>query len=404
MEKKTGLTRRGFLTVAGATACGALLPGCVSSTENTYMQSAQDMKVANYAPQVASAWIPKKKFKECQGLFQETLEASTDFSWLSKGDSVFIKLALNSMASFPATTDPWSLQCLISILKAKGAGKIIVGDSSGVEHVQWKKNIRRGSSRDCCRKAGLLSVIEQEGAEAVFFEEAGYDSFREEYPQGEHHWKEPIMVTKALDDVDHLIYLCRVSSHVLSDTTSGMKIGVGFLREDSRFTFHSGGQDYYAMHEEINEVPSIASKLRLTVSSGRQVLATFGPDKGPITRPDFGMVLASQDILAHEILAYAWLQYNRMHEASFFDRGVTGGFTKFRSPINKGLVWYAWGGGFSQTPDIPMFQPGDVFAHPSIINHMKRRGGRPERIVWDQVNPVDNQPVVDFIRERITLS
>ncbi len=368
------------------------------------MTAVQDMNVADYEPKVSSAWIPRKEYKDCQGLFQEALEGATDFSWLSKGDSVFIKLALNSMAEYPATSDPWSLQCMIRMLKEKGAGKIQVGDSSGVEHVQWKKDSKRGSSRSCCQKAGLLQVIEEEGAQAVFFEEQGYDSYRPEYPQGEHHWKEPIMITKALDEADHLIYLCRVSSHILSDTTSGMKIAVGFLREDSRRTFHSGGADFYAMHEEINEVPSIASKLRLVVSSGRRVLATFGPDKGPATRPDYGLVMASQDMLAHEILAYAWLQYNRMHEATSFDRGVTGSFTNFRSPINKGLVWYAWGGGISKTPDIAMFQPGDIIAHPCILNHMERRGGKPKSIVWESVNQVDNQPVVDFIKDRITLA
>ncbi len=30
-----------------------------------------------------------------------------------------------------------------------------------------------------------------------------------------------------------------VSSHVLADFTGGLKIGVGFLREDSRLAFHS---------------------------------------------------------------------------------------------------------------------------------------------------------------------
>jgi len=38
-----------------------------------------------------------------------------------------------------------------------------------------------------------------------------------------------------------------------------MKISVGFLREDSRKLMHQGGATYYAMYEEINEVPQIKS-------------------------------------------------------------------------------------------------------------------------------------------------
>ena len=93
--------------------------------------------------------------------------------------------------------------------------------------------------------SGLLAVIEKNGATPVFFEERGYPAYIETLPVGEHHWKQPLRVTSFVNEVDHIIYLPRVGSHGFADLTSGMKVGVGFLREDSRKLFHQGGENFY---------------------------------------------------------------------------------------------------------------------------------------------------------------
>lgn len=400
---KNQWSRRDFLKFTGMTACAAVLPACAHRM-NAMEGIVDTMPIAEtWAPHVASAWIPKGDVDNAYDLFKKTMEASTDFSWLSKGDSVLIKLALNSGNPFPATSDPWSLASLIRFLREKGAGRIMVGDSSGIEQVHWTKEKQKGASRECCKQAGLLDVIQQNNAEAVFFEELGYNAFMPEYPAGTHHWKEPVMITTAIKKADHLIYLTRVSSHVIGDITSGLKTGIGFLREDSRKAFHLGGEAFYAMYEEINHIPSISSKLRLTVSSGRKVLSTFGPDNGHVTEPDQGLVMASTDLFAHEMLSYAWLLYNKEFETGFFDIGITGRLTKKRSVINKGFVWYMWeDGDFFKTPKIPLFIPGNIYAHPAIVNHMKRMGGRPASIEWEQVNrPEGSELMVDYLAKRL---
>ena len=53
-------------------------------------------------------------------------EAATDFSWLSKGDTVFIKPAVNSGNPYPATTSPLAVAAVVEILREKGAGRVIV--------------------------------------------------------------------------------------------------------------------------------------------------------------------------------------------------------------------------------------------------------------------------------------
>ncbi len=400
---KNQWSRRDFLKFTGAAACTAVLPACAHNMKTTEAELGTMPVAKAWTPHVASAWVPRGEHAGAYDIFKKTIEASSDFSWLSKGDSVLIKLSLNSGNSFPATSDPWALAFMIRLLREKGAGQIMAGDSSGVESVHWTEKDQKGSSAECCRQAGLLDVIEQNKADAVFFEEKGYDSFIEANPVGSHHWKEPIWVTSAVNEADHIIYLARVSSHVLGDITSGMKIGVGFLREDSRKAFHQGGESFYAMYEEINQIPEISSKLRLVVSSGRKVFSTFGPDNGHVTEPDFGLVFSSEDLFAHEVLAYAWLLYNREFETDFFDVGITGRLTKRRSFINKGFVWYTWDDtGFHETPKIPLFIPGNIYAHPSIMNFMKRKGGRPSGIEWEQVNaPTRSEKMADYINGKI---
>jgi uncharacterized protein (DUF362 family) len=397
------LTRRDLLKLGGLAACSAFVPACAHRIKTGETDISAMKKMDAWKPGVSTAYIPKEEPARAYDLFKRAVEASTDFSWLSKGDSVLVKLALNSSNPYPATTDPWSLHAMITLLREKGAGRILVGDSSGVESVHWQKDKQRGSSRKNCGKAGLLKVIEDNGAEAVFFEERGYDAFIPMTPEGPHHWKEPLYVTNAVNDADHIVYLPRVSSHVMGDITSGMKIGVGFLREDSRRIFHCGGDDFYAMYEEINRIPAILSRLRLTVSSGTKVLSTFGPDNGHVTCPGTGLVIASEDLFAHEIMAYAWLLHNREFETGFFDVGITGRFTKIRSSINKGFVWFIWKeGSYINTPPIPLFIPGNIFAHPSIMNAMKRNGGLPAGIAWEQVNPSEKTgDITRYLDERV---
>lgn len=398
-------SRRDFLKLSGAAASAALIPACAHSMKGME-KDFEAMPVDNmWTPHAASAWIPKGEHADAYDIFKKTVEAATDFSWLSAGDSVLIKLSLNSANPYPATTDPWSLAFMIRLLREKGAGRIIAGDSCGVESVHWTREYQKGSSRECCKNAGLFDAIVQNGAEPLFFEEAGYDTFIPLSPTGTHHWQEPLWITSAVNEADHIIYLARVSSHIMGDITSGMKIGVGFLREDSRKAFHRGGDAFYAMYEEINHLPEIASKLRLAVSSGRKVLATFGPDNGHVTAPANGLVIASGDLLAHEVLSYAWLLYNREHETGFFDVGITGRLTRMRSPINKGFVWYTWrDGGFFETPQIPLFIAGNIYTHPSIMNAMNRKGGRPVRIDWEQVNPTeDTEMMANYIRDKIAV-
>ena len=405
-QPQTMSTRREFMLGTAGLALTALLPSCSQTTKTVQNKSAEPeiSAVTDQELGVSCSWVAKGEHENAYPLYKKTVEAATDFSWLSKDDRVLVKLALNSGNPYPATTDPWSVHCMVNLLKEKGAGKILVGDQSGFGTVQWTKDRQEGSSRQLAKNAGLLKVIEQTVAEPCFFEEYGWDAYQPAMPEGMHHWKRPIMMPAKLDEVDHIIYLPRVSSHILAGNTLGFKLGVGFLRSDSRGDFHKGGRYFYAMYEEINHVPPIASKLRLIVSSGRSVLTFIGPNEGPTAKPAHGLVIASEDLLAHEMLAYAWLQWNRQFETSSITRMTMGRPTKNRSGYNKRFSDRMWPDEDGrETPAIDYFEPGNLYNHPAVVNYLQRLGGRPRSIAVEEINGQPDSSVVNYLKKQIRI-
>jgi hypothetical protein len=127
-----------------------------------------------------------------------------------------------------------------------------------------------------------------------------------------------------------------------------------------------------------------------------------GPNEGPTAKPDYGLVLASEDLLAHEMLAYAWLQWNRQFETSPFTRMTMGSHTKSRSRYNKrfsGRMWPDKDG--RETPPIGYFEPGNLYNHPAVVNYLKRMGGRPRVIAIEEINNHPDSSVVDYLKRQL---
>jgi len=355
------------------------------------------MSVSPKQAVVGVGWLPKGTTS--YPLFKAVIEKATDFSWLSKGQSVLVKLALNSGFPNPKTTDPWALDCLLQILQERGAGKIYVGDQAGARHVFWTaQGQQRGSTRAFFQQSGLLPVVEKHGAVPVCFEECGYDAYIAASPAGEHHWTEPMHIPSLIREVDHIVYLPRLGSHILADFTCGIKIAVGFLREDSRRLLHQGGANFYAMYQEISEVPEIKSKLRLCVCSGRSVLSLMGPDAGYVVEPESGPVFASENLLAHDLFAYAFLQYVRegLTPEDATDAAILKNLPvpaknlwdvkQHAATINRGFLKLVWNVPSDQIPELPVFQSGDIYAHPAIVNYLKLNPEQDSRFSVAEVN------------------
>jgi uncharacterized protein (DUF362 family) len=272
-----------------------------------------------------------------QKIKETFLKSSNNLSWLKKGDKVLIKPAINSPDCYPATTHPLTLRTITEILQERGA-EVIIGDQSGIEHVlQNKERNFKGSTENCFKNSGMCQDID---AKFVGFETGDWDKNFIKFKNGNtNSWQDGFYVTKWIKEVDHIINLPRISTHGQAGVTLGFKNWVGILREDSRVVFHLNGplnmfakentrhakfeikddksKKFFEKIVEISE--AVKEKLRLTFITGTKTQLTIGPDRytmklGPIKlfkayeyEPDTGLMIASEDPLAAEISAIAYM-------------------------------------------------------------------------------------------------
>ncbi|MFZ5573544.1 MAG: DUF362 domain-containing protein [Thermodesulfobacteriota bacterium] len=340
------MDRRRFLKTAGMAGAGLIAfghHGCAGGKARK--QPAPLPVLTNLPGRVTIRAVPPNASDgDIIRAVQRTAEAATDFSWLSRGDVVFIKPVANSPNPYPAVTSPLAVRAMTGLLLRKGAGKVIVGDKPGVITVHHEPEERSGSSRDVLTRVGLHVAAIESGAEMHYFDEYGYDAYSGYRTSSPGNWKNELMLPDILNHVDHIVLLPRVSRHVLAGTTLGLKAAVGWLRDDSRLEFHRDADTFFEKIAEINDAPVLRQKLRLTLSVATKVLSTYGPDKGYVATPKTGLVFASDSLLAHDMAALGWLLWNREFETppgelSWFNDPYTG----IPSSLNSGFVGYIWG-------------------------------------------------------------
>jgi len=305
------MKRRKFL---GLVAGAAAMTACSGFKENSQVGAHDSPPVSGPLEKVHLAGIPKgAPDRDLVRAVKAAALSATDFSWLSKGDTVFIKPAHNSGLPYPSTTHPLALSAMIELLKEKGAGRVLVGDMAGIQHLKLTREKLKGSTRRLMEKSGVAPAVEKAGGELYFWEEAGWDAFFEERPESGSHWKSSLMMPKILNEVDHIVLMPRCGRHALTGSTLGMKCAVGYWRTDTRLEYHRDASSLQEKTAEANTVPTLINKQRLTVSAADKVLACFGPDKGFVAMPDTGLIMASTSVVAHDMVSLAWqLEMHRM--------------------------------------------------------------------------------------------
>jgi uncharacterized protein (DUF362 family) len=265
------------------------------------------------------------------------LKSTNNLDWLSSGDSVLLKPALNSADPYPSTTHPLSVNVISNILNENGA-KVLIGDQSGLKDVlHHPYGVIHGKTQDNYIKSGMGTINDQ----FISFESEKWDEGFIHY-QSDHtpSWPNGFNVTKWIKQVDHIINLPRLSAHSQAGATLGFKNMVGILRDDSRMDFHANGPyNYFIKNEAHNSTlksvddksdtfiekiveisDSIKEKLRVTLFVATKAQATFGPNRNAIQigkleiarahtvnlKP--GLVFASDDPVSSESFALALLK------------------------------------------------------------------------------------------------
>jgi uncharacterized protein (DUF362 family) len=306
------LDRRDTLKILGLAAAGAFVARACSFRPGTGIQDQAVTQVTDLGQRVALAGVERSAGDGVLiGAVKDAAQRATDFSWLSKGDAVLIKPALNSGNPYPATTSPTAIKAMVELLKEKGAGRVIVSDMSGIEHVKLTPEGLTGSSRALMVASGMADAALEAGAELFFPEEAGWDAFFEDHPVDDTYWNKGIMMPKVIQEVDHIVLMPRCSRHVLLGSSLGMKNAVGYWRTDSRLEYHKVASTIQEKTADANTVKCLRDKQRLTLTAATQILTTLGPDDGFVAQPETGLVIASESVVAHDMVSLAWLLENR---------------------------------------------------------------------------------------------
>ena len=156
--------------------------------ETSRIRQREKTTTTNRAP-VFLAGTGRGGVEQIRSAIRAAAEAATDFSWLSRGDPVFIKPVLNSGHPYPHTTSPLAVGAIIELLREKGAGRIVVGDMSGIEHVKLSRGGVRGSTLRLMEASGMAAAVLAAGGELYAFEEGGWDGFYAEPPAAGAHWQ-----------------------------------------------------------------------------------------------------------------------------------------------------------------------------------------------------------------------
>jgi uncharacterized protein (DUF362 family) len=353
-KRCNNMSRREFMKIAAVTSAAIALPASDAEAKLSLPGSgpAADVSIAGLA-----GGSSEDSLKEAVRMVAESV---TDFSWLSKGDAVYIKPVLNSGNVYPATTNPTSIHAMVELLKEKGAGRVVVGDTSGIENVRFHRDSLEGSSRQLMINSGMARAVEESGAEMYFPEEDGWDAFYEESPISGSNWKAAVTMPKIIKEMDHIVLMPRCSRHLLAGSTLGLKAAVGYWRTDTRLEYHHDAATLQEKTAEANTVPSLREKQRLVLTTATQTLATLGPDKGYVTEPDTGIIYGSENIVAHDMVSLAWLLENRKLAPEEEKKG-TKDWYKSQMMVSLGTrVVVNWLGGFGSAMTVEKLTRNDI--------------------------------------------
>ncbi|MQY66283.1 MAG: DUF362 domain-containing protein, partial [Clostridia bacterium] len=218
------------------------------------------------------------------------LAGGLDF--IKSGESVLIKPNVNSDHSHPGTTNPEVVFEVVNMVREKGAKRIIVADRSN----PWWDTLK------AMKKVGIYEAAVKGGAEVIVFSKGDYVKVN---PENSHHWPNGFRIPKLVKQVDHIISLPVVKTHIIADFTMGIKNWVGLIPPSDRNYLHSkqGEKDFFgSMLSEIH----LARKPSFLVMDATKVFVSGGPSHGDLAQPN--LVIASSDLVANDVTGLALLK------------------------------------------------------------------------------------------------
>lgn len=211
---------------------------------------------------------------------------------------LFIKPNFNSADETPGSTHNDTLKCLIAKLREMEAGKLTIGDRSGM-----------GNTNDVFENKKVFALARDLDVNTIVFDELKAADWEFVRFEGS-HWKQGFYIPKAVKSSGAVVQTCCLKTHRYGGHfTLSLKNSVGLAAKrvpENAYNFMSelhGSPHQRRMIAEINA----AYKPDLIVLDGIDAFATGGPDSGKVVNSQ--VILAGTDRVAMDAVGVAILRY-----------------------------------------------------------------------------------------------
>ncbi len=231
------------------------------------------------------------------------LAGGLDF--IRPGQTVLVKPNVNSPDPYPGTTNPEVVYEAVKLLWQRDPGRVIVADRS------WFA----GGTTEIMAKVGIDEAARKAGAEVMILDDEPWQEVR---LQEARHWDRSFRIAAILDQVDHVVSLPVVKTHMLATFTMSLKNSVGLVEAQDRvemlhhathgpegFTFGPESHQEPAFGSPIAEI-NLAFPVPLVIMDGTRSFVSGGPTKGEMVEP--GLIIASRDRIANDAVGLAILK------------------------------------------------------------------------------------------------
>ncbi len=215
-----------------------------------------------------------------------------------QGKHLFLKPNFNSADPPPGSSHNHTLGTLVRRLQALGAGRITVGDRSGM-----------GDTRNVMQRKGIFRLAEELGFDTVVLDELGAAGWERMQIPGS-HWRKGFAVARLALDADGIVQTCCLKTHRYGGHfTLSLKNSVGLVAKQ----VPGDGYNYMSeLHSSPHQRLMIAEinaayQPDLILLDGVEAFVDGGPAHGTLVEPQ--VILASVDRVAIDAVGVAILRH-----------------------------------------------------------------------------------------------
>ena len=211
--------------------------------------------------------------------------------------SVFLKPNLNSSDLGPASTHEETLLAVIDALRDKNAGRMVLGDRSGM-----------GNTREVLEARGLFKLGEKLDFQTIAFDELDASQWRHmTSPQSS--WKHGVYMPTPFLDADFKVMMCCLKTHRYGGHfTLTLKNSVGLAAKKVPGLAHDFMRELHSSPHQRTLIAELNALFTpdLIVLDGVEAFVDGGPAQGDLARGE--MMLVGTDRVAMDMLGVAMLR------------------------------------------------------------------------------------------------